>query len=373
MNSRQPDTLQKTPALRKKTQTDKTKHCEASRLSQEKTAIRNKRSKAEGKNSEAEQRGFKRTAIKKESRHQETGNLSSKPGERKPKKLSCHKNKIMTTETNERSLDLTESSIQGNGILQEALKSTKFVEAKYLEVLNRMQDMKRREKKLDDTRVKQLELAVDRLTKENGHLKYQLSNIQETIQEKRDFSDSKKTKESAEVLNSLRRFEAKEREMEEKIKKLEEIVKPQSTQSQTVIKRDYGSHSKTTVDKIHGSVHNRSSINTNKTRSDRSPSPGNLKRLLNQAASQLLNDPVVGRRKSSSRLLNPDKTATFRNEASGNLASFKQQTPQREKTEYMIENMERAVMKMAKECNYLRKDSREVYSKLQNIEKVLEK
>lgn len=373
MITRQTDTIQKSTGGRKKGQ-EKTKPVEGGRQSREKIATKHKRQVTKGKSPGAELRYLRREPTKKDGKAlREEYALNTEPTEKPRRKASRIKNKIITTETNERSLDLTESSIQGNGILQEALKSTKFVEAKYLEVLNRMQDMKRREKRIDETRVKQLELAVDRLAKENNHLKYQLSNIQETIHDKKDPTETNKNKESDEILNSIRRFEIREKEMVGRIKELESIINPQVVQSHSILKRDYGSHSKTTVDKGFGSVRNKSSLNTSKTKSDRTPSPVNFKRLLNQAADQLINDPVVGRKPSSSRLLNPEKINQLESENTGNFGPKKHQSHQREKTEYMIENMQRAVMKVANECKYLRKDSREVYSKLENIEKVLEK
>ena len=377
---KQSDTVEKKSGTRKAKGEGKPKGVEDSKASQDKTAARHKRVKTAKPGTDTEQSNLKKASGKREAKNSKSGpfGLRMEPASRVQKRDVLVNNKIMTTETNDRSLDLTESSFQGNGILQEALKSTKFVESKYLEVLNRMQEMKRRDKKFDEDRVKHLEHAIDRLTKENQHLKYQMSNIEETIQDKKGDVAVKKTKESSEILDSLRKFEKREEELAARLKELEKFVKPQIVTSQANLKRDFGSQSKTTIDKGCRSAHHRSSINTDQTRSDRTPSPANFKRLLNQAADQLINHPVVGRkitteRSSKPKLLNPLRPDPFQSESTGNLRSRIHPAPVREKTEYMIESMQRMVLNVASECKNLRRDSREVFSKLDNIERVLEK
>lgn len=376
MNSRQAklaDTAEKKTGARKKTSGEKAQVLDQSRQSREKTAGRHKRQKTNGRGAAPDSRYLKKGAAKKESvfaLETETNNRSE-PAERPKKRATREKMKIITTESNDRSLDLTESSYQGQSMLQEALKSTKFVEAKYFEVLGKLQAMKKKEKKVDDSRVNHLELAVDRLTKENQHLKYQLANIQETIQDKSETSHTKKNKESAEIMDSLRKFEMREKELADRLKEIEQLVKPPASGQEANLKRDVGSQSKSTmVNRGCRSVHNRSSINTNKTRSDRIASPMNFKRLLNQAADQLINDPNVGKRAPSvERLLN----AKLQTKSQANLHSRAHNAESNTKTKYLIETMQRAVMQVAAECKNLRQDSREVFSKLDNIERVLEK
>jgi hypothetical protein len=366
-------------------------------ISQEKTANRRNKSRLKEKSQpRQESRYLKNTPRSK--------NVSAKPVSKsnhriptlqratlqsKSKKSSAKvQSRLFYTESNEVPLDLDDSSALGNGMIQDALESTKFVESKYLEVLARMQDMKKRDKKFSETRVRTIESTVDKLTKENENLKYQLSNLHDAIVERKEDSNSKKQSTARDIELSIKRFEEKEDALYSRIKDLEQLVKQsgilnpkQQSQPENRECSTSNSCSKTTVN--HGlkrektSPPKRQSLLSNKTYNERTPSPYNFKRLLNQAAEQLLNDPFVGQKATSSKAQrNPQSYKGSGAQASLRDAGFSNQqllmthdTPDHD----AIESVKNTVTEMVREFKGMRRERREVSSKLSHIEKILEK
>lgn len=276
---------------------------------------------------------------------------------------------------------LSEASIVGNDIISHALESTKYVESKYLEVLSKMHRMKNRDKQVEDGRVKKLELAIGQITKENQHLKNQINKLENIVSVKQ--TDTAGDVSAVQVINSMKRFEEKEKRLTERIRELEDIVKLKSSGKEPQLESKpnddgsvHDSSSKTVVGKLcrrDSSINNRNSNISNRTKPDRTPSPYNFKRLLNQAADQINQDPVMGpkassgkQRSSKSRLLqNPLVEAGFSND--------KLVKSHRAEGHQALAALERAVSQMMAEFRMMRNDNREVNIKLSHIEKVLDK
>ena len=183
-------------------------------------------------------------------------------------------------------------------------------------------------------------------------------------------------------MDSIKRFETKENDLYSRIRELESLVKKSSLLSNSNIKADSYLAKNIEIqlnkpasikEKSIKSPYDRQSLLSNKSRSDRSSTPGNFKRLLNQAADQLKDDAFVGqktklpqaRKKSTNdRSFDPLVTAGFSNQHLVNRS---------EETKNIFDEMKKAVLKIVTECKSLRRDSKVVSSKLTNIEKVLEK
>lgn len=365
--------------------------CADTKGSQDKTANRKNGARLKEKSQpRQDSRYLKRTPRSKDlnaksravasQEHQELENKSKKSSNRVREKL-------LFTETNEDLMNLDDSSALGNGMIQDALESTKFVEAKYLEVLTRMQEMKKKDKKFHESRVRTIESTVDRLTKENENLKYQLSNLQDAINEKKEDSDSKKESTTREIQLSIRKFEEKESALYGRIKELELLIKQSGLLSQNPPTGEQketstsNSCSKTTVNHIQKrdkTPPKRPSLLSNKTHKERTPSPGNFKRLLNQAAEQLINDPIVGHKATASKANQkfPQSHRPSRPEGSLRDAGFSnhQLLKSHDRSDVgTVESVKHTVDEMVREFRSMRRESREVSSKLANIEKVLER
>lgn len=384
-------TIEKSRKRVKGLRTDQTEFSETN-TSQQKTANRRNKSRIiEKSQPRQESRYLKKTPRSKD--HSPRPVSKSKvalPTQKSKPKKSFGKigSRLFLTDSNEIPIDLDDSAALGNGMIQDALESTKFVEAKYLEVLSRMQEMKKRDKKFSESRVRTIESTVDKLTKENEHLKYQLSNLQDAIVERKEESDSKKQNTARDIQLSIKRFEEKESALYNRIKELELLVKQSGIlRSKPPAHQEpkegstSNSCSKTTVN--HGPIRDkipvpkRQSLLSNKTHKERTPSPGNFKRLLNQAAEQLINDPFVGHKATSSKLQRQAHSyrgsgaqASLRNAGFSNEQLINSHdTPDTD----AIDSVKLTVSEMVREFKGMRKESREVTSKLANIEKMLER
>lgn len=256
---------------------------------------------------------------------------------------------------------VTESSVETERekpmVLNEAYQSVQKVEDKYYQILKKYKELKSKSQKESSEEVRALKLRADQvkeledklaqLVRDNETLKTRMLEIDQKFATKQaakqdDIETVERVKEAHE--KQVAQLKKKIRELEDRC---EQEVETKKRECQEKLERSAKKYEekekqlKSQIKKLRLAKAEQPSESRSRSKSDRTPSPLNVKRLLGEApANPRTRDPA------------------------------QQQAP---KTEESVKRLEKLVLKVLEEYKDLKSENQHVASKLDNIERFLEK